>query len=69
MRRIKCANIAPTYNGITKMYNYIKLKCSSNVTEQELVGWYFSGETSKIKDFLLGVKYVDYEELYQDLYK
>lgn len=62
-----CGFASPPYNGVLAFDGYMESR-SVSIGRYDLVRWYFQGETRKIKDFLLGTEFTDYDELCKSLY-
>jgi len=62
-----CEFASPPYNGVLAFDGYMESR-SVSIGRYDLVRWYFQGETGKIKGFLLGAEFTNYDELCKSLY-
>lgn len=60
--------IPTIYNGIDHFHSYVKKQCTGNVSIEQFIGWYFSGETKKMDDLLTNRKTITYETLHRILH-
>ena len=61
--------VSPFYAGTEHFGKYADTLFGDNARPETLIGWYFSGNTRKISEFLLGSGYKDYESLYRALFE
>lgn len=62
-------DVSPFYSGTERFGKYADTLFEDTVRPETLIGWYFSGNTRKISEFLLGSGYRDYESLYRALFE
>ena len=60
--------IPAIYNGIDQFHSYLAKQCHGNVTVEQFIGWYFSGETKKMNDLLTNQQTISYETLHRILH-
>lgn len=61
--------IEPIYEGVKKFSEYLENRYKEDSNQECFIGWYFSGEVSKIKRILFDVNYKSYDDILEFLLK